>query len=76
MTHLQAGQVQVEAQVIQAAADVAGLTVPSRQAAGVVVRLAAGAEQRGEAAAAVLQGLLWARCNIALAQALLQPIRL
>lgn len=73
MDHLQARQVQVQAQVIRAAADVAGLAVPPRQAGGKGVRLGAAAEERGKAAAAALQG--GARRNIVLAQAL-EPIRL
>ncbi len=54
----------------------AGLAVPPRQAAGVVVWLAAGAEECGKTAATVLQGLLRARCDVVLTKALLQPIRI
>ena len=79
--YLQAGQVEIEAQIIQAATDQARLAVPPRQAARKGVRLRA-AEQRGKAAAAVLQGgpgprraAQSAQAALGLAQALLQALR-
>ena len=70
MCYLQAGQVQVQAQVIWAAADVAGLAVPPGQAASKGVRLGTGAKKGRKAAAAALQGLPGARRDVVLAQAL------
>ena len=77
--HLQPWEVQVEAQVVEAAADEAALAVapPDAGQAGGSACSSARLEERGEAAAAVLQGEVPARQPAAvLAEALPQPRRL